>query len=71
MKKWENPELRDLSLKATKEEVECPNKPKEADSSNYCIEPTITLPKDICCNCDYYGKCTWWWKYKGGCDVIS
>lgn len=67
MKKWENPELRDLSLKATKD-VECPNKPEGANSNNYTF---TQLPKEICCNCSFYDDCNWWWKYKGGCSTVS
>ena len=65
MKRWQEPELKDLSLKATKnEQPECPNKPDN-------VNVKCTLPKDICCNCPFNSCCIWPWKYQGSCDVIS
>ena len=69
MKRWQEPELKDLSLKATKDgQPECPYAPENADEKCIIIKP---LPKEVCCHCPYVSGCFWPWKYKGSCDVIS
>ena len=73
MKKWENPELNDLLLKATKQgeegDVKCPY--ASEGKSRICGDDLEELWKKRCCGCCYYNCCKLPWKYQGSCDIIS